>query len=277
MPRNFRRLADGAGHWLAPSALLVGVETLLLLGLGVAVAGLAFAILTPVGPIGAWAAPQNAAHAGDATVIGSFDPFFRGGSEPEAARVSTLSLTLLGTRVDMISGRGSAIIATPDGVQSSFLVGETIAPGVTLKAVGFDEITLASSGGDEKLFLDQSGSAAGAGAAASANTEASGTQPFIQQPVAASATPAPRLAADIAVAARVAAGEITGFVLSPKGSGRAFSAAGLQAGDVLVSVDGAPVSSVRDPATLTQRLDAGAASLGIERGGRLVNIRTGGN
>jgi S1-C subfamily serine protease len=48
-------------------------------------------------------------------------------------------------------------------------------------------------------------------------------------------------------------------------------------GDVLVTVDGAPVSSVRDPATLTQRLDAGVASLGVERGGRLVNIRIGGN
>ncbi len=277
MLRNLRRQADGAGQWLAPAALFVGVDTVLLFGLGVAVAGLVWAILTPVGPIGAWAAPQNMARAVDASVIGSFDPFFRGRDEPEAARISTQSLTLVGTRVDTVSGRGSAIIATPDGVQSSFLIGETIAPGVTLRAVGFDEVTLAGSGGDEKLFLDQSGSATGAGTKATTSPEPPGTQPFSQTPATAPAGPTPRLAADIALAARLVAGEITGFTLSPKGSGRAFAAAGLQPGDVLVSVDGAPVSSVRDPATLAQRLDAGGVSLRIERGGRLVNIRIGGN
>jgi general secretion pathway protein C len=69
---------------------------------------------------------------------------------------------LLGTRVDAASGRGSAILATPDGQQKSVGVGEEIMPGVRLAAVEFESVTLDRGGAREQLYIDQSGSAADA-------------------------------------------------------------------------------------------------------------------
>lgn len=134
-------------------------EGLLTILLAVALARLVWAAATPSGPMGDWrGAPPPAAAA--ATPAG-FDPFFRA-APGDAAAVSDLDLVLVGTRVDTVSGRGSAIIATPDGQQASYLVGEAVLPGVTLKSVAFDTVTLARGGRDERLFLDQSEPPAGA-------------------------------------------------------------------------------------------------------------------
>src|SRR3546814_14461007 len=54
------------------------------------------------------------------------------------------------------TGRGSAIVGTPDGEQRSFAVGEEIVPGVTLLAVNFDSVTISRGGTAEQMFLDQS-------------------------------------------------------------------------------------------------------------------------
>ena len=75
---------------------------------------------------------------------------------------ASLDLVLLGTRVDAASGRGSAILATPDGQQKSVGVGEEIMPGVRLAAVEFESVTLDRGGAREQLYIDQSGSAADA-------------------------------------------------------------------------------------------------------------------
>ena len=68
-----------------------------------------------------------------------------------------------------MSGRGSAIIDA-GGVQTSFLVGEAVMPGVTLEAVDFDNVTIARGGVREKLYLDQSAAPGAAPAAADATT-----------------------------------------------------------------------------------------------------------
>ena len=70
--------------------------------------------------------------------------------------VTSLNLKLYGVREDRATGRGSAIIALPDGRQLSFAVGEEIMPGVTLTAVGFDNVTISRGGTAEQIFLDQS-------------------------------------------------------------------------------------------------------------------------
>ncbi len=70
--------------------------------------------------------------------------------------VTSLNLKLFGIRQDQASGQGSAIIAGSDGQQRSIAVGEEIEPGVTLKAVGFDSVTISRGGADEQLFMDQS-------------------------------------------------------------------------------------------------------------------------
>ncbi len=248
------------------------LELALLAGLAFAVARLGWALVTPVGPLGDWqpAAPSAPV---DRSVLGSFDPFFRSATDTGAAEVSDLSLTLLGTRVDTVSGRGSAIIAAADGVQSSFLVGEEVMPGVRLQAVAFDSVTLDRGGRSEQLFLDQSSGPGSPPASIAPAAPMAG--PMMAAPASAGAQqalPAPRLAADIQATPRMRGTELSGFVLQPKGSGRAFAAAGLEPGDVLLRVDGIAVSAVGDPATAIRQLESKGGNLIIDRGGTMLMV-----
>jgi general secretion pathway protein C len=67
-----RRLSRGG----APAA----IETALLIGLAVALARLAWAIVTPLGPLGAWRPPQPVTipAAARMALFARFDPFYRG-------------------------------------------------------------------------------------------------------------------------------------------------------------------------------------------------------
>jgi general secretion pathway protein C len=131
----------------------VGVAKALLIGaLIVQGARLCWAIVEPLGPVGAW--QPVAALSGP--VDPAFDPFFRASANSGATTVTGLPLKLFGVRIDVATGRNSAIIATPDGVQSSIGLGEEVMPGVTLKTVLADHIVLDRGGAEEQLFLDQS-------------------------------------------------------------------------------------------------------------------------
>ncbi len=248
---------------LAATALTL-VEALLLAFAAVALARLGWALVTPVGPVGPVPTPTAvAAPLPDA--LAGFDPFFRSrsGTSGGAEALSSLELTLVGTRVDQASGRGSAILTLADDVQSSFAVGDEVLPGVRLVAVSFDSVTLDNAGTREALFLDQSGPPQGQ------------VRPVSGEVVTVAGMtggPAPRLAADLTAAPRMAEGRLTGFVLTPKGSGAAFAAAGLRAGDVLTQIDGRPVADLGDPAALAGRIDDGGMTLTIERGGTLLKV-----
>ncbi|NJC07113.1 type II secretion system protein N [Polymorphobacter fuscus] len=239
------------------------LECLVLGALAWQVARLGWTIATPAASLGDWTQPVNVPGAPDRTIVGSYDPFFRSAVD-EGSAVSDLDLVLAGTRVDQVSGRGSAIIGTPDGVQSSYAVGELIQPGVTLTAVGFDSVTISRGGTTERLFVDQS-----AGAAPVTMPQASASSGGTTDEAGAA------LAADVTITPRRDGATITGYVLTPKGSGAAFAAAGLQPGDVLVSVDGATVTSLRDVAGLSQQLAGGGIDITVERNGRPATFRIG--
>lgn len=135
---------------VSPGTIYRVLEVVLIVFVAVQAARLFWIIATPATPLGdVRAAPQNLAANPD------FDPFFRN-SAPTSAVVTSLALKLYGTRVDEAIGGGSAIIETPDGLQSSFLVGEEIVPGVKLKAVSYDSVTIDRGGAPEQIFLDQS-------------------------------------------------------------------------------------------------------------------------
>lgn len=140
------------------------LELLLLSLLAMQCARLVWTIVTPVGPVGEWKASSalRPVVAPSPDLLGGFDPFFRltnAGNAPVV--VTSLNLKLYGVREDRASGRGSAIISTPDGQQRSFAVGEEIQPGVILTAVGFDSVTITRSGTPEQIFLDQSSGTGG--------------------------------------------------------------------------------------------------------------------
>jgi general secretion pathway protein C len=131
------------------------LEITLLAMIALQCARLIWTALTPVGPLGDW---QSSAvrNESSAAVLGSFDPFFRLSGAAGPVTVTSLNLKLFGIRQDQASGQGSAIIATSDGQQRSVAVGEEIEPGVTLKSVDFDSVTISRGGAEEQLFMDQS-------------------------------------------------------------------------------------------------------------------------
>jgi general secretion pathway protein C len=143
------------------------LELLLLTLLAMQCARLVWTIVTPVGPVGEWKAPgalRPALPAPSPAALAGFDPFFRVNAQGSApAVVTSLNLKLFGVREDRATGRGSAIIATADGQQRSFAVGEEIVAGVTLTGVGFDNVTLSRGGTTEQLYLDQSSPATSVG------------------------------------------------------------------------------------------------------------------
>lgn len=247
------------------------LELALLLGLAVQGARLMWTIVTPVAPLGAWVPTGPAIPADPAGVLAGFDPFFRVSGAATAqgpATVTSLQLVLFGTRIDAASGRGSAIIAGPDGVQKAVSVGEEVAPGVVLKSVAFDHVTLERGGAAEDLFLDQS----------------RGTGAAIAPPASPGAAPVPapavgdggavsiaQLRADVSAIPRIEGGRISGLTLRGQG-GAAFRAAGLRDGDVVTAIGDRAVSGPADLDRLQRAADGGTLALTIERGGQSLPL-----
>ena len=237
---------------------------------------LLWTLLTPLSPLGAWQ-PQAAVIASPAerrALFTSLDPFFRGNAQgPAAATVTSAGLTLFGINLNEATGGGSAIIAGEDGIQTSYAVGDEIAPGLKLAGVAFDHVLLDRGGARESLFLDQSGAAP----VASVTTPLPSPTPEIGAgPGGASAsgemTPA-AIKAGVGFAPRTEEGRVTGIVVQPQGDGAAFRAAGLRPGDVIRSVGGRPIGSAADAAALANQLTPGARlALEVERGASVVPV-----
>lgn len=238
---------------------------------------LLWTIITPLSPLGAWQ-PQAAIIASPAerrALFASFDPFFRSAPQgPASATVTALGLTLFGININEATGGGSAIIAAEDGVQSSYAVGDEVAPGVRLVGVAFDHVLLDRGGARESLFLDQSGEAA----IANASTPLPAPTPEVGLAAAsgtnASGEMSPEsLKAGVGFAPRTENGRVTGLVVQPQGDGAIFRAAGLRPGDVIRSVNGRPIGSASDAAALANQIAPGARiSLEVERGASVVPI-----
>ena len=249
-----------------PVINVYSVAEIALLGvLAVQCARLVWTVVTPIAPLGAWA-PAGPVLPGDpAGVFASFDPFYRvSGVQTQAAAVTSLQLTLFGTRIDEAQGRGSAIIAGPDGVQKSVSVGEEVAPGVVLKSVAFDHVTLDRGGASEDLFLPQSD---GAGSAP-VPVASTGSPPAPPAPGAGTSVSAADLRGDISAIPRIDGGRVNGLTLRGQGKG-AFQAAGLQDGDVVTAIGGRPITSAAD---LEQLQNGSATSVTIERGGQSLPV-----
>lgn len=244
--------------------VLLGVLAVLL---AVQAIRLIWLVVTPFGPMGALQtrAVEILSPQSRLSLFSSFDPFFRSGPAATANVVTSLQLTLFGIRMNEGSGLGSAILAGPDGVQESYAVGDEIMSGVTLNTVQFDHVIIDRGGVRESLYLDQSIPAETVGA----DDGSAGP------PSAASDTPsADMIASAVDLSPRNAGGKVTGIVVSPRGEGELFRAAGFQDGDIIVSVNGQPVSSTSDIATLKRQIVPGARlSVEVERGADTVPIK----
>lgn len=245
------------------------IELLLLAALAVQGARLVWMVATPVGPLGDWRATLPGGGESGAAMLRGFDPFFRLEAAPggQPATVTSLALVLFGTRTDGATGRGSAIIAASDGEQKAYTIGDEVAPGVTLKQVAFDHVTLSRGGVDEDLFIDQS-----VGAATTASTVgAPETSSVLNGMPTAAAGAAPitpaKLRAEVGFIPRVEGGKVTGLVVRPQGSGAIFRQIGLIEGDIVTQIAGRPVNGQADLDQLAAQFTKGGnLSLTIERG-----------
>lgn len=250
------------------------IELCLLAGIAFQFARLLWAIVTPVDAYGDWRGRQAVIPppAARQALFASFDPFYRaqpsGGGE---AVVTSLALTLFGVRVNEGSGEGSAIIATPDGAQASYGVGDEILPGVMLKEVAFDHVVIDRGGAAENIFLDQSQAAPVAAPEGGAPSAAPGFgEPPPPQMPGPDLTP-DEVKASIGFSPRTQGGKISGIVLTSRGPG--FARAGFQEGDIVTQVNGRPIGSVADLQALQSQLTPGARiSLSVERGASVVPI-----
>ncbi len=245
--------------------LMRAAQLLLVLLLAFAAARVVWALLVPIGPVGTQPAPTLAARA-DTAVLGRFDPFFQMIGDGGPAVVSDLAIDLYGTRVDNVSGRGSAIIGV-DGTQRSFLVGEEIMAGVTLHSVAFDSVTVSRGGALEQLFLDQSVPArAVSPVPANTATAAAGG----------AATPSislGRLEKELTAEPVRSGTQIQGFALKPVGSGGLFNEIGLRAGDVLLSVNGVQIDIETPRGSIANLIgDNDVAVLEIRRGAEVQTV-----
>ena len=256
-------VALGRAKTVQLAHLLIGVLAILL---AAQAARLFWAVITPVSPVGGWTMRAVDVVPADARagLFASFDPFFRNDAVAGTSSVTALNLTLFGIRANQSSGGGSAIIAGEDGVQVSFAVGEEVLPGVTLDSVAFDYVVLSRGGVKESLYIDQSVPAE------TVSPSATGVNQSSVPVTNAVALNAESLQKSIAFAPRSEGGRTTGLVLSPRDDGTVLRMAGFQPGDIVVAVNGRPVSSASD---IAGQLRPGARlSIEVERGAQKIPI-----
>jgi general secretion pathway protein C len=241
-------------------------------------ARLIWTAVTPVGPLGDWQSEATARGDASTGILGSFDPFFRLSGAAGPVTVTSLNLKLFGIRQDQASGQGSAIIAGSDGQQRSIAVGEEIEPGVTLKSVEFDSVTIARGGADEQLFMDQS--QAPATVVPPAAPPPAPTAPVVNpttsvEPGSRPVPPSKLYPNEVSMAPRMNGSQLTGVTVRPNGNEAGFRALGLAPGDVVVSVNGRRVNSAEQARGMATQLASTRVTLQVERDGRVVTLRPG--
>lgn len=214
----------------------------------------------------------------DLNVFQRFDAFFRTGGLSSLADVTnadTAQLRLFGVRSGG-TGDGSAIIGLADGRQVSVGVGEEVEPGLVLREVGQDYVTLARGLSVSRLVFSEVPVGAPPPPPPPPGEQVVGPAAPASAPSAAAAVVDPsRLMAQASLRPRMQGMAIKGFTVS--GSGDQLAAAGLQAGDVILSVNGNELTGLDRIAALRGQLANSAnAEVRFERAGQVqtTTIRT---
>jgi general secretion pathway protein C len=254
------RLGGAGGLWRATEVAMVVL-------LAVQAARLAWLLLPPA-PLGS----MPAAEAGRAMAVRpdflAIDAFYPATST--AAAVSDASgLRLFAVRP--AAAGGSAILAERDGPQRSHAVGEDVAPGVRLAEVHADHVVLDGSGGRSELrFASATGHPAARTAVAPppAGSVPAGSVPAGSDAAGGAIDPA-QLLAQAGLAPVESDGRTAGYTVIPRGNGAVLRQAGLQAGDVLLSVNGQELTPERYAELAGELTGAASITLTYRRDGQL--------
>ena len=176
-----------------------------------------------------------------------------------------LNLTLFGVRSDARADGGSAIIGTPDNAQDVYVLGQEVVRGVRLEHVMHDRVIIRRNGVAESLFLDKDQLAKSTEIAA---TRANGADGVARSRIDTGITD---LLSQIQLQPR---DNGPGAVIQPRGDSTFLQQAGLVAGDVLLAVNGTPISGISELTALARTLKkTDGIVLKLERDGRVEQRR----
>ena len=214
-------------------------EVLLLLVLAFLAARLGWQLLTPVGPFGAPSATLLPVAVDPTLAARAFSQ--GGGGITDAAAPDTGGLALFGVRLGSDPSRSTAILGNAAGNQASYAVGDQVAPGVTLASVAAGHVMLSRGGSPVRLSLPNAPAAAVVAPAprmaASLPAQSPASAPALVDPA--------QLLAQTGLRPRLSAGRVDGYTVIPRGDGAMFRRAGLEAGDVLLTVNGQELTPER--------------------------------
>lgn len=181
---------------------------------------------------------------------------------------TSLGLVLVGVFAREDPEGGRAIIGESAAAARLYAVGATLPGGARLLEVQVDRVILGVGGARETLLMPR---ATLPGAAAIAPSPASSSMPAAM-PLPAQGTAAPEQW--VRWQAILKDGRIAGVRVYPGERPELFKRAGLQAGDLVVAINGQPLASEAGAAQFAQTLAASPTStLRVERGGRLEELR----
>lgn len=269
-----------------PDRVRTAVELVLGLLLVVQLGQLVWIVAEPRAPLAVSAGAGARGQPADPAVFQRFDAFFRTGGQSslaEATAAGSSQLRLYGVRAGGAGG-GSAIIGLADGRQVSVGVGEEVEPGLVLRSVAPDHVTLARGTSLSRLIFSDVPVGV-----APPPPPPPGPQTVTPTPDPAPATVAPaaasgpavdpaRLMAQAGLRPRMRGLRMDGFTVSGAGDGAVLRAAGLRPGDVILAVNGQPLDSAERIAALRGQLaNSSSAELRFERDGAVqtFTIRTG--
>lgn len=272
---------------------ILKIATFLLIALTAVVLGrLTWAVIEPSSIMPAARPAANAVIADTApTATGGFRQLAAlsvlGANQSRPAVVNapdtTLSWTLKGVMSDPDPARSAAILAPQGQPEKLYRVGAALPGNVRLEQVMNDRVILARDGKLETLRLKRVEQAAprNAGRSSAAPrlpaadpdvtiTPDGGVARIDREAWASD----PQRFMDVISASPVMQdGAMYGLEVNPARNAREFEAAGLEPGDVIVAVEGTPVSEISDYRDILQELGgASSVSVSLERNGEPINI-----
>lgn len=198
---------------------------------------------------------------------------------------TTLALKLVGVRAGADSRAGSAIIQTPDKRQALYTVDDEIVPGARVLGIYHDRVEISRTGLRESLFLDPD-------RARRRQPKITPVAPVLQsslqpapgaQATALAALPITELDADpedifrmLRFKPRLSGATVDGFFVEAAGANAVFAQAGFRPGDVVLAVNGTPLTSIDRAAELGKRLrSADRLTIELERDGekKTLNVQ----
>lgn len=281
-PEGSTRLAYG-------SIGRTAIEATLALTTGLLLARFAWLILAP-GDGASTLQPQTQSVTGatgnysSLSLLTQTDPFQNAPTDASQSAVPTsLNLKIAGLRwSEGESGSSSAVLILPDNTQKRFSIGEQIISGAVLESVAADRVFLRFNGQLQELLLNDPSKPLFSGTPTSPRPSSVATPtpppspaaPASAAPGGAAATPITPalLLTDVDMQPEMRNGAVAGYRLSPRGQGH-FQAAGLQAGDLVLRVNGASIEGMGPEAIQSAVMSSQSIALDVVRNGAIVRLR----